>query len=96
MVRYFTESNFADIVGVSKATVQKWISNGVFGFETDKSGNRVIDVLKLQNIPEIKEMIEEMKMIYAPGLEEAVQMAKAMGKESITVIPNGVSVIVKE
>ncbi|MFA6780205.1 MAG: DNA (cytosine-5-)-methyltransferase [Paludibacteraceae bacterium] len=58
MVRYFTESNFADIVGVSKATVQKWIRNGVFGFETDKSGNRVIDVLKLQNIPEIKEMIE--------------------------------------
>ncbi len=46
--------------------------------------------------PEIKEMIEEMKMIYAPDLEEALKMAKAMGKESITVIPNGVSVIVKE
>lgn len=46
--------------------------------------------------PEIKEMVEEMKMIYASSLDEAVEMAKAMGKESITVIPNGVSVIVKE
>ena len=33
---------------------------------------------------------------YASSLDEAVEMAKAMGKESITVIPNGVSVIVKE
>ena len=46
--------------------------------------------------PEIKEMVEEMKMIYAYSLDEAVEMAKVMGKESITVIPNGVSVIVKE
>lgn len=58
MVRYFTESNFADIVGVSKSTVQKWIKNGVFKSETDKLGNKVIDVLNLHDIPEIKEMIE--------------------------------------
>ena len=46
--------------------------------------------------PELKTMVEEMKMKYAPSLEEALSMAKAMGKESITVIPNGISVIVRE
>ena len=43
-----------------------------------------------------KSMVEEMKMLYAPGLDEAIAMAKAMGKESMTFIPNGVSVIVSE
>lgn len=46
--------------------------------------------------PEMKEMIEEMKMRYAPTLDEAVSMAKSWGLESITVIPNGVSVVVRE
>ena len=46
--------------------------------------------------PELKTMVEEMKMLYAPSLDEAIAMAKAMGKESITVIPNGISVIVSE
>jgi len=45
--------------------------------------------------PEMKELIEDMKMLYAPGLEEALAMAKGFGGESITVIPNGISVIVK-
>jgi hypothetical protein len=43
-----------------------------------------------------KTMVEDMKMLYAPGLDEAIAMAKAMGKESMTFIPNGVSVIVSE
>ena len=46
--------------------------------------------------PEMKEMIEEMKMRYAPTLDEAISMAKSWGLESITVIPNGVSVVVRE
>ena len=46
--------------------------------------------------PEMKDMIEEMKMRYAPTLDEAVLMAKSWGLESITVIPNGVSVVVRE
>lgn len=46
--------------------------------------------------PDKQRMIEEMKMRYAPTLEEALSMARAMGKESITVIPNGISVIVRE
>lgn len=44
--------------------------------------------------PELKTMVEEMKMKYASSLDEALSAAKAMGKESVTVIPNGISVIV--
>ena len=46
--------------------------------------------------PELKGMIEDMKMKHANTLDEALEMARAMGKESITVIPNGISVIVAE
>lgn len=45
--------------------------------------------------PEMKEITENMKMEYAPDLPEAVASAKARGGKSITVIPNGISVIVK-
>ena len=44
--------------------------------------------------PELKTMVEEMKMSFAPSLDEALNMAHAMGKKSLTVIPNGISVIV--
>lgn len=57
MTRYFTESEFADIAGVSKSTIQKWIVKGTFTPETDNMGNRVFDVYKLQDVPEIKEMV---------------------------------------
>lgn len=45
--------------------------------------------------PEMKPIIEDMKMTYAASLPEAVALAKSWGKESVTVIPNGISVIVK-
>ncbi len=45
--------------------------------------------------PELKEMVEEMKMRYAPTLPDALDMARAMGKESLCFIPNGISVIVQ-
>lgn len=46
--------------------------------------------------PELKDMVEEMKMTYAASLDEAIAMAKAMGRQSVTVIPNGISVIISE
>ena len=46
--------------------------------------------------PELQTIVEDMKMKFAPSLGEALAMAKAMGKESITYIPNGISVIVSE
>lgn len=53
--------------------------------------HRVIFVTR----PEMQEIVENMKMTYCPTLEEALQLAKSWGKESMTVIPNGISVIVK-
>ena len=46
--------------------------------------------------PEMKSMIEDMKMTYAPSLEAALELAHNMGKHSLTVIPNGISVIVRD
>lgn len=46
--------------------------------------------------PELKTMVEDMKMSYAASLDDAIAMAKAMGKQSVTLIPNGISVIVSE
>jgi len=45
--------------------------------------------------PEMKSMVEEMKMRYAPTLDDALAQARALGKTSLTVIPNGISVIVR-
>ena len=42
----------------------------------------------------MKTMVEEMKMRYAATLEEALEIANGMGKRTLTVIPNGISVIV--
>ena len=44
--------------------------------------------------PEMKTMVEEMKMRYAATLDEALEAARALGKRTLTVIPNGISVIV--
>ena len=46
--------------------------------------------------PEMRQIVEDMKMRYAPDLETAMNMARCMGKESLTVIPNGISVIVRD
>lgn len=48
--------------------------------------------------PKQKEMIEGLKMTYAPSLDQALAMAYEMkGKDAtLTCIPNGVSVVVKE
>ena len=50
--------HFADIMGVSKATLMKWEQNGSFVPETDEAGRRFFHMEKLKNIPEIKAMIE--------------------------------------
>ncbi len=44
--------------------------------------------------PELRSMVEEMKMTYAASPEEALAIAHSLGKRSLTVIPNGISVIV--
>lgn len=44
--------------------------------------------------PEMKPIVEDMKMTYAASLPEALDLARGWGKKSVTVIPNGISVIV--
>jgi len=44
--------------------------------------------------PEMMTTVANMKMRYAASLDEALEMAHALGKRSLTVIPNGISVIV--
>ena len=40
MQQTISASNFADIMGVSKATLQKWENNGTFVPSIDKEGNK--------------------------------------------------------
>ena len=48
--------------------------------------------------PEMRQTIEEMKMMYAGSLDEALEMARGIVGEDakVTVIPNGIAVIVAE
>ena len=46
--------------------------------------------------PEMRGIVEDMKMRYAATLDEALSEARSMGMESLTVIPNGISVIVRD
>lgn len=50
-------SNFADIMGVSKATLQKWEANGTFVSSVDKAGNKYFLIDDLLFVPQIKEMV---------------------------------------
>ena len=44
--------------------------------------------------PEMRQIIEDMKMQYAPSLDAALRSARYGGSKTVTVIPNGISVIV--
>lgn len=44
--------------------------------------------------PELKTIVEDMKMRFAPSLEAAIAQAAAMGKKKTAFIPNGISVII--
>lgn len=45
--------------------------------------------------PEMRGIIEDMKMTYVATLDEALALAKSFGGKTLTVIPNGISVIVR-
>ena len=57
MQQTISASNFADIMGVSKATLLKWESNGTFVPSIDKAGNKFFFIDKLLNVPEISNMV---------------------------------------
>ena len=58
MTGYLSASNFADIMGVSRATVQKWEANGTYQSVTDDNGKVFFSIECLKDVPEIKSMIE--------------------------------------
>ena len=67
MQNIISASNFADIMGVSKATLQKWENNGTFIPSIDENGNKYFLVENLLKVPEISEMVhssweEEMRI----------------------------------
>lgn len=51
-------SNFADIMGVSKRTLQQWKSSGKFTAHVDECGVEFFYTKELLAVPEVKEMIE--------------------------------------
>ena len=53
-----SESNFADIMGVSKRTLQLWEKNGKYISQTDAQGKKYYSLDTLKEVPEIKQMIE--------------------------------------
>ena len=50
--------NFANVMGVSKATLQKWEENGTFVPHTDVSGRKFFFLNELMHVPEIKAMAQ--------------------------------------
>lgn len=50
--------NFANLMGVSKATLQAWETNHVYEPRTDENGAKYFTLEDLSHIPEIKAMIE--------------------------------------
>lgn len=53
-----SDTNFADIMGVSKRTLLLWEQNGKFVPQKDNKGNKFFNTDDLKGVPEIKEMIE--------------------------------------
>ena len=58
MQKIISASNFADIMGVSKATLQKWETNGAFVPSIDPAGRKFFYVEKLLGVPEISDMVQ--------------------------------------
>lgn len=50
-------NNFADICGVSRATVDKWIANGKCYVHISETGHKYLMASELSSFPEISEML---------------------------------------
>mgnify|MGYP001777391414 FL=1 len=49
--------NFANVMGVSKATLEKWEANGTFVPHKDKHGKKYFFIKELMHVPEIAAMV---------------------------------------
>ena len=57
MTEVISAYNFADIMGVSKATLDSWEKNGTFIPSVDAHGNKYFTVQQLIHVPEISKMV---------------------------------------
>lgn len=55
--RSITVNTFADLLGVSRATVEIWIRNGKYKVHTLDDGNRVFFLDEVKSAPEVAEML---------------------------------------
>lgn len=55
--REISASNFANVMGVSKATLQKWERSGRFVPFIDRDGEKYFDLEQLKDVPAIAEMM---------------------------------------
>jgi len=61
-------ANFSNVMGVSKATLEKWEKNGTYVPRIDENGDKYFSLTELAGVPEIASMIgsawdEEMKTV---------------------------------
>lgn len=54
---HISVNNFADLVGVSRATVELWIRSGRYPLHTDPDGKRVFLLEEIKSVPEIAAML---------------------------------------
>lgn len=52
-----SDTNFADIMGVSKRTLESWKGNGKYVAHQDENGNSFFYIKDLMSVPEVQEMV---------------------------------------
>lgn len=55
--KYISVNNFADLLGVSRATVELWIRGGKYPLHTDPDGKRIFLLEEIKSVPEIAAML---------------------------------------
>ncbi|MEG1701178.1 MAG: DNA (cytosine-5-)-methyltransferase [Alistipes sp.] len=58
MDQFISASNFADIMGISKATLLKWEASGLYVSQIEQPRGKVFKIQDLMHVPAIKEMVE--------------------------------------
>ena len=57
MVETISLNNLADLLGVSRATIEKWVAKGRFEVNIDSNGKKYFEVSKLLGLPEVDAMM---------------------------------------
>lgn len=55
--KFISVNNFADLVGVSRSTVELWIRSGKYPLHTNLDGKRIFLLEDIKSVPEIAAML---------------------------------------